>query len=303
VFNFGPVLSSYPDSDHSIRADLWRCSQANSKLILFLEDKSFLGDPITPSDIRGHPYEGFWENGGNTGWTAARWNPTVVARWGALIQAVGAAFASHPNLHGVAFPETATSLDTAERTACLYDPEDYRDSIIAELKTTSDAFPTKRVFWYQNFMPTIAQDVYLDEVVTAVKDYNNRNHGIILGGPDILPDPVERSPGVYSDAVTERCQPRYRSNYGVMDLFCSMQNDSYLHVHRADLTPGTVVTDTRMPGYSWNAGTLWNMQDMFVFARDFLRLNYIIWNFRVAPNQDWEPAGRTVVGNNIVFNQ
>jgi hypothetical protein len=40
-----------------------------------------------------------------------------------------------------------------------------------------------------------------------------------------------------------------------------------------------------------------------VFARDFLRLNYIIWNFRVAPNQDWEPAGRTVVGNNIVFNQ
>jgi hypothetical protein len=305
VFDFGDVLASYPSTDHSIRADLWRCAQANSHLIVLLEDKTFDGSHVTPSDIRGAAYEQQWFNGGNTGYTAARWNTTIVDRWGAFIQAVGAEFADDPTFHGLAFPETATSLTSSALTASGYDQEDYRDAMIAQLTTASDAIPLKRVFWFHNFMPTIAQDVHLDSVCDAIVGFKggSKANGILLGGPDILPDPVERAPNVWSDAVTERCQPRYLEYFGEIDLFCSMQNDSYRNIHRGDIASGQTVTDPRMPGYSWTSGTTWSMDDMFVFSRDFLQLQYIFWNFLVASSgQEWEPHGRTTVGANPTFN-
>jgi hypothetical protein len=304
TFDFGPVKSSYADTERSIRADLWRCAQAGSLLIAFIEDKSFDGAHITPTDLRGAAYEQAWVNGNNTGYCAARWNSTIVSRWGALIEALGAAFDSDPNFHGIAFPETATSLSSTALTASSYSATDYRDAMIAQLQTASDAFPTSRVFWYHNFMPSIAQDAHLDTVVNTIKVYNGGNHGVLMGGPDILPDPVERTPGVYSDAVTDRCEPRYRAQYGEIELFCSMQNDSYRHIHRTDLTDGaTTPADPRMPGYFWTVGSTWTTDDMFVFARDYLRLDYIIWNFLVASSgQEWEPDGRLTVAANPTFN-
>jgi hypothetical protein len=302
-FNFGPVKTSYTNSERSIRADLWRCSQAGSQLMVMLEDKSFSSTNPMPTDLRAAQYVQANDNGG---YTAARWNATVVARWGALIQAIGDAFDGHPNFYGIAFLETAIGYDATAQAATNYTAAGYRDAQIAQLQTASAACPTSRVFWYQNFMPTISQDFHLDSVADAIAAYDggSRNNGILMGGPDILPDPVERSPGVYSNSVTERCQPRYREYFGEVDLFCSMQNDSYRHIHRTDLVDGaTTPPDPRMPGYSWTVGSTWTMTDMFVFARDYLRLTHIVWNFLVAANgQEWEPHGRLVVAANPTFN-
>jgi hypothetical protein len=273
----------------SIATDLTRVATKNSRLIVFLEDKSFDGQHITPTDLRAAAYEQAWSLNGNTGYTAARWNSTIVSRWAALIQAVGTAFDSNPSFHGIAFPETATSLDAAARTASSYDEYDYRDAIIAELQTASVACPTSRVFWYQNFMPARAQDVRLDEVAEAIRDYNggSSSNGIIMGGPDILPD---------SDSINDRVLPRYLEMAGVLDMFCCFQNDSYEHDH-------TATSDPRMPGYSWTIGSVWTMADLFVFARDYMQLDYILWNYKItAGEQDWEPEGRQVVGANPTFN-
>jgi hypothetical protein len=286
TFDFGPVKSSYADSERSIRADLWRCAQAGSLLIAFIEDKSFDGSHITPTDLRAAAYEQAWTLNGNSGYTAARWNSTIVSRWGALIEALGAAFDSDPNFHGIAFPETATSLDAAARTASGYTATDYRDAIIAQLQTASDSFPTSRVFWYQNFMPTPATDFHLDTVVETVKTWPN--HGVIMGGPDILPD---------STAINDRVMPRYLAQFCEIDLFCSFQNDSYRHVHT------TTSPDARVPGLTWTPGSTWTMDDMFVFASDYMQLNYIVWNFLVASSgQEWEPDGRLTVAANPTFN-
>lgn len=294
VFDFGPIKTSYADSERSIRADLWRCEQAGSRLLLFLEDKSFDGGHVTPTDLRGAAHEQPWirlnPDGSvrNSGYTACRWNATIVARWAALINALGAAFKDHPNFHGLAFPETALSLDSAELTAGGYSATDYRDSIIAELLTASDAFPTKRIFWYQNFMPSAAQDVHLDTVAETIKTHNSGAHGIIMGGPDVLPD---------ENSLNTRVVPRYLEQFGELDLFCSFQNDSYSHDHEN-------ATDARMPGYTFTVGTPWTMDEMFVFARDYLKLNYLIWNqLAGGTGQKWEPDGRLVVGANPTFNE
>jgi hypothetical protein len=82
----------------------------------------------------------------------------------------------------------------------------------------------------------------------------------------------------------------------VLDLFCCFQNDSYEHDH-------TATSDPRMPGYSWTIGSVWTMADLFVFARDYMQLDYILWNYKItAGEQDWEPEGRQVVGANPTFN-
>jgi hypothetical protein len=294
-FDFGPIKSSYADSERSIRADLWRCAQANSSLIVFLEDKSFDGSHVTPQDLRGPAHEQSWVRynpDGSvraTGFTACRWNADIVERWGDLIRALAAEFKDHPNLHGIAFPETAMSLDGPELIAGGYDQLLYRDSIIAGLTTVSDEFPTKRVFWYMNFMPTIPQDVHLDTIANTIADHNGGNHGILMGGPDILPDDIP---------VKTRPVPRYLDQFGNLDLFCSFQNDSYSHNHT------TSSPDPRVPGLVFDSGDIWTMDEMFVYARDYLKLQYMMWNFLAGSGpQTWEPEGRLVVVSNPTFNE
>jgi hypothetical protein len=286
-FNFGPVKTSYTNSERSIRSDLWRCSQAGSQLMVMLEDKSFSSTNPMPTDLRAAQYVQANDNGG---YTAARWNETVVARWGALIQAIGDAFDGHPNFYGIAFLETAIGYDAAAQAATNYTAAGYRDSMIAQLQAASDGCPTSRVFWYQNFMPTSSTDFHLDTVAEMISTYNggSANNGILMGGPDILPD---------STSINSRIIPRYLEQFGEVDLFCSMQNDSYRHVHT------TTSPDPRVPGLTWAAGSTWTMPHMFVYARDYMKLTHIVWNFLVASSgQEWEPDGRLVVAANPTFN-
>lgn len=272
-----------------IQTDLARCATKNSQLIVMLEDKSFAGGGhVTPTDLRGAQHSLPNDNGG---YSAVRWNDTIIARWGKLIQAVGQALDAHPNFHGLAFIETAIGLNATQRQDTNYSPTKYRDAQIAQLVTASDACPTSRCFWYSNFMPNPTDDHYLQEVADTLRDYNGGNSGVLLGGPDILPD---------NTAITTRCLPRYGSppvgSFGELKLFCSMQNDSYRHIH-------TTTSDPRMPGYSWAVGTTWTMDDLFVFGRDYMKLNYIIWNFYVAAGgQEFEPDGRLVIAANPTFN-
>jgi hypothetical protein len=303
TYTFGSVKATYPTTERTVRADLWRCQQNNSRLIILIMDRTFDGTNPMPPYLASDPQyvqQVTTTGGTGSGYSAVRWNATVQARFRALVAALGAAFDSHPNWYAVAFQETSTGLDADQRAATGYidsgTTNNYRDALIANLRSASDSFPTSRVFWYQNFFPTPATDYRIGEVADAVKGYANGNHGIVMGGPDIMPDKTE---------LATRCYPRYGAppvgSWGELPLFCSMQFDSYDHVHTTASTNAN--PDPRMPNDRWALGDYWTMDQLFRFGRDSLHLNYVMWEHdQGGAGYHFEPDAQAVIAANPTFN-
>lgn len=245
--------------------DLRIASAAGVQLVAMIEDKTFDGTVPTPAYLRddGHTLHG------PRGGIAARWDPVVVDRFTKLMAAIGASFDCHPHFEGVALQETALSLDPATLRAAGYSADKYRDALIRILRATAAGVPRSRVFWYMNFLP--GNQGYLDDIALAVV-----GTGVVMGGPDILPE---------NSALAQRVYPIYSRFEGRLKLFGSMQHDSYRHPRGAR---------------GFNAATkarsdeLWSMEELFVFARDELHVDYVFWEYRTRrtppDSRDWNEA-------------
>ena len=226
-----------------IQHDLELLSSQGMHMIVFPLDKTFAGAQL-PQPLPDY-LAGYSLPNNKGGYTAERWRPYVIDRWLKLMQAMGKQFDSNPYFEGLATEESSLSLDTAVLTANGYTPENYRDTLIDMLQRTADAFPTSRVFWTMNFFP-MRQD-YIAQVASAVAPA-----GVIMGGPDILPD---------DSSISRLAYPFYDQFQGTMPLFCTVMPNSYKHLHK----------DTSYPTQYWT------MQELFEFGRDELHLNYVMW--------------------------
>ncbi len=243
----------------SVERDLQLAAELNLQFVLFVGDKSFNGEVPLPTHLAHPP---FTLKNRNRGYTAARWHPTVIGEFSALLRAIGDRFDCHPNFEGIAIQETALSLDNTVLNANGYTPEKYRDALTGVLSAAADALPNSNIFWYMNFFPR--EQSYILEVARNVAAPN-----LIVGGPDILPD---------NAALRKRTYPLYSALSGEFRLFNSMQHDSYAHVN---------VRGGNRNGY-------WPLERMFEFARDQLKVNYIFWNHKTwrkpADSHNWEDA-------------
>jgi hypothetical protein len=294
TYTFGTVKQNYNDNERTIRADLWRVRQNNSFLVIMVEDRTFDGTNPMPAYMASNPqYVQYVTTAGGSGngYTAVRWNSFVQTRFQALIQALGNAFDADPNWYAIAFQETAIGMSGTQRDDTGYTDVLYRDAIVNNLKKASDAFPTSRTFWYTNFFPTPAQDFRLEEAADTIRIYRGGNHGVIMGGPDILPDNV---------SLNERVYPRFGAppvgSWGELPLMNSMQFDSYSHDHT------TATPDPRMPGDSWTLGSRWTMDQLFRWSRDSLHLNYVMWENNLGTGWKFNPDARNVIAANPTFN-
>jgi hypothetical protein len=225
-----------------VEADLALAAHYGMRLVIMIEDKSFSMDvKRTPSYL----HDGYTLPYTHGGWVAKRWDPWVMERLGLLTRELGQRFDAHPWLEGVAFQETAMGFTPQIQAAHGYSPEKYRDALIQVLITTRSHFPRSQVFWYMNYLE--GRQAYLGDVAEAVTD-----HDIAMGGPDILPD---------SWPLNFHTYPLYERFKGRMTLFNSVQYDSYKHVH---LDPEA-------------ASTYWTPEELFIFARDQLHVDYIFW--------------------------
>jgi len=225
-----------------IEADLALAGDHGMRFVIMIEDKSFTMDvKRTPSYL----HDGYTLPYTHGGWVAKRWDPWVLERLALLTRALGERFDDHPWLEGVAFQETAMGFTPQIQAAHGYTPEKYRDAIIQMLIATRSHFPRSQVFWYMNYLE--GRQAYLGDVAEAVAD-----HDIAMGGPDILPD---------SWPLNFHTYPLYDRFKGRMTLFNSVQYDSYQHAH---LDPDA-------------ATTYWTPEELFIFARDRLHLNYMFW--------------------------
>lgn len=223
-----------------IRKDLKLAASQGMQLVVFIEDKSFNGKYPTPGYLKHLTVENR-----NRGYTALRWEPWVVTRFNALLAALGKEFDSHPAFEGVAIQESSPSLTDHVLNQNGYSPSKYRNALIEMIRAARKSFPQSQVFWYMNFLPR-NQDYIADIANVAA------NLDVAMGGPDVLPD---------SKPLKELSYPFYDAFRGRMTLFNSMQYHSYAHERKSQ----------------WGA-KYWTMNQLFVYARDELHVDYLFWN-------------------------
>jgi len=269
-----------PRQDHydfsAVEQALATVARANLQLVVMIEDKSFRDESPLPAYLQER-----YGVQANHGFMARRWDPYVIERMNRLVEAFGRRLDCNPNLEGVAFQETALGLDAAQLEAQGYTPEKYRDALVTMLRSAAESLPTSRVFWYMNFLPR-KQD-YIADVAREVA-----GTGVVMGGPDILPD---------NPALERRVYPFYEDFRGRMKLFGSMQNDSYRHPRGGGKVKGKGYGVEFKNAEVGPAG-YWSMEDLFEFARDRLHVNYIFWQYRMTPEppdtHDWSDAREVI---------
>jgi hypothetical protein len=284
----------------AIARDLEAARKAGVQLVVLVEDKSFNGEQPTPGYLQSKTVQNH-----NRGYTALRWDPFVGDRLKQLVAKLGAQFDCDPNFEGLGFQETSPSLDEQALAATGYTPEKYRDALIGLLRSAAASLPRSRVFWYMNFLP--GNQRYIGEIADSVI-----GTGVVMGGPDVLPD---------NRALEKRVYPYYEEYRGKLRLFCSMQHNSFRHRHgdtggggggrghggggrRFGMNGGGGGVEEEPAG--GGTGGYWSMDDLFQFARDKLHVDYLFWDYHTQRNppdsHDWNDA-RAVIERNPSFNR
>jgi len=232
-----------------IESDLTGLEALGKRLIVFAMDMSYSAESALPPylarlEIRPAPNDH----------CPVRWHPLMVERFIALGKAIGAAFDDRWNFEGLAMQESALSIDEEAIEVFGYSPENYSQALIDILLAWKGALPRSRVFWYSNFL--YGGKRYLYRVADALV-----GSGVAMGGPDILP---------YNSSLAEWSYPMYPAYAGRLPLFCSAQGDSYKH-HKNDTMVG-VIEPVHAEGYL-------SMEDIFSFARENLRVDYMFWDY------------------------
>jgi hypothetical protein len=265
-----PAQDQYDFS--AVARDLAVAAKANLQFVAMIEDKTFQDEPPLPAYLQER-----YSLRSKRGYTAMRWDPYVAERMSKLVEAFGRQFDCNPYLEGIAFQETAPSLDPSQLEQSGYTPEKYRDAIVSILRSASDGLPRSRVFWYMNFLP--GRQEYIADIARDLA-----GSGVVMGGPDILPD---------NGALERRVYPFYDEFRGQLKLFGSMQHDSYRHPHGGGKVKGKGGGQGGTQAGAGPAG-YWSMEDLFAFARDHLHVNYIFWEYRTRPqppdSHDWSDA-------------
>lgn len=237
-----------------VRSDLAWARSKGARLIVFIEDKTFVDEKPLPD------YLAAYDVANRTGgYTAVRWAPYVVARMRALVTAF-AAFDDDAYFEGLSTQETALGFDSATLDANGYTPEKYRDAYIAVLTAAANAMPKSRVFWTMNFIPR--NQSYIRNIAEAAS-----SRGVAMGGPDLLPDSASLQSQVY---------PFYNEFKARMPIFIHLQPDSYSHLH----SPAA-------------ATKYWTMREMQLYAKK-MEMDYLMWTFlpnaEAAGSYDWYDA-------------
>jgi hypothetical protein len=224
-----------------IESDLAWVAANGTHLIVVIEYKTFFNEkklgPAYLDSLEVHNNMG--------GYTLELWSPTVVARYNALVKALGAKFDSNRNFEGLADQESSLSLDSVTLRAHGYTPEKYRDALISMLTASSKSLPTSRVFWFMNFLE--GNQSYIGTIAAAVAPL-----GVAMGGPDVWPD---------NQALESAAYPYYSKFEGRMHLFGQVQHSDYSERH---MTKGYNTRD-------------WTMQELYTFALTKMHVSYMFW--------------------------
>lgn len=179
----------------ALAADLDWCARGGYRLILMLEDKTFVPElPVADA------LAAYCPANGTGGYTAIRWMGPIREDFAAKVESVYRDFGNHLAFEGLALQETALGLDKAVLDRFGYTPDLYADTYL-DLVRRVDALPLrqdgKRLFWHQNYFARDPRGVAIERVLLEA------GPTLALGGPDLWPADkqlVEQVYPRYSDA-------------------------------------------------------------------------------------------------------
>ncbi len=249
-----------------IRSDLQLLESHGMQLVIFVEDKSFTDEQPLPDYL-----QVYTDKNRHGGYTALRWKPAIIERMKLLVAELGKELDAEPAFEGIALQESALGLSDLSLTQNDYLPVLYRNALIEILGSAASHFQKSQVFWYMNFLS--GQQTFLTDIAEAVYPLQ-----VAMGGPDVLPE---------DQSLRNLSYPLYPMYEDKMTLFGSMQYNSYAH--------------TRLGS---SPSRYWSLQELFEFARDELKVNYVFWNrkdWKDNKDYDWRDA-LPVIEANPTFN-
>ncbi len=242
-----------------IDKDLEFLSKHGKQLVLQIQTKAFGGSgSFIPSYLSDAEYGISTFKVKQNSFHPVMWNPLVVERLKALYVELGKRYDLHPNVEIVNLPETAPSIEQAEMKRTGYSVEKYAESLKINMQNLKNAFPNTVVIQFLNY-PTSA--------ISTLAAYMKGN-GIGLGGPDITP---------YNRTMTDPSTGIYRlypDLTGTVPTGAAVQNPDYTWKRSSSTPKDTIENEI------WRTGEEVSSDEIYLYARDTLKVNYIFWNLR-----------------------
>ncbi len=181
------------------------------------------------------------------GWVARRWDPAVRARFSKLLRALGRQLDGR--IEGISLPETSIGFgETGTLHPVGFTYETYAEGVKATMTSARQAFPRSHVIQYANFMPGEWLPGGDAGYLRGLYEHAERI-GAGVGGPDLLP---------------------YRK---------WQRNHSYplIASRGPGVAAGLAVQWGNLEDVNPSTGEPVTVADLYGFARDTLRLDYIFW--------------------------
>lgn len=257
VYSWKSLETAKDQYDFSqIERDLAYLQPLNRKLFIQLQDRFFevkhrnipaylLQEPIYGGGLvaqADNPGENLPEG---HGWVTQQWNPAVRERFQKLLSALALKFDGR--VWGINLPESSADLDTQkDRTGFTCDK--YFDATLENIAHARKVFSKSHVVQYTNFWPCEWDNdrKYMSRAFAFAKQ-----HGIGLGGPDIVP---------YKKAQMKNSYPFFHEYKGQLSLVAmAIQEPTLTYTN-----PDTKKRFTRA--------------EFVAFAEDYLGVDVIFWS-------------------------
>lgn len=236
----------------SIDQRLAELAAIGKRLVIQVQTKSFVPKgELVPAYLKASEYDGgafAYSSYGTTalrGYNIALWNPQVHNRLVELFKAMGERYNSHPYFEGIGMIETAYGEPIASQPA--HQMSKFYDNLLSVHQKMRSFFPNTMTIQEVNYPTSI-----LVSFVEKLKEM-----GTALSGPDVFKD----EPGLNRNT---RNAPRGIYNFypelsGIIPLAPQVMHKNYMN--------------TRNDG----TGNVPTISEIFAFARDNLKSNYIFW--------------------------
>ncbi|SFE55456.1 hypothetical protein SAMN05428977_102031 [Nitrosomonas sp. Nm166] len=238
----------------SIEQHLAQLTEQKKRLIILLQMKSFNPSlPFVPDYLKEKKYEDgifpFSAFGKRNikGYNLKLWSPLVHDRLVALVRALGERFNSHPYFEGIGLTETAFGEPLVEISRNQQD--NYYNNLLSINQQLRKSFPNTMTYQFTNYPRPM-----LRSFVGKLKEM-----GTGLGGPDIFMD----DPGLNAKGAKPNSAKGVYHHYPELSGW-------------VPLTPSVMQTNYENTRHD-KKGRTPAIAELYSFARDRLRANYIFW--------------------------